>query len=104
MVLFRQSRMSQPGRGARERRCNMMTVKQVAERLGISLAQVYALCSVGRLPCHRFGKGKGAIRVKEEDLDAFVEASRFKPPVELPALVHIQLHDGQRPAGAFASH
>jgi excisionase family DNA binding protein len=79
-----------------------LTVKQVAERLGISRTQVYALCADGRLPHHRFGK-RGAIRVSEEELAQFLEATKFKPPVELPELRHIQLHDAPRPADASAS-
>jgi hypothetical protein len=41
--------------------------------------------------------------VTEEQLAAFIEATKFKPPVELPALVHIQLHDAPRPGDASAS-
>lgn len=81
----------------------MLTVKQVAERLGVSKAQGYALCSSGKLPHHRMGNGRGAIRVSEEQLAAFLGASRFKPPAELPVLRHIQLHDAPRPAGASSS-
>jgi excisionase family DNA binding protein len=80
-----------------------LTVRQVAERLGISRAQVYALCASGKLPHHRFGKGRGAIRITEEQLAAFLEATRFKPPVELPELRHIQLHDERHPTDASAS-
>jgi excisionase family DNA binding protein len=80
-----------------------LTAKQVAERLSLSRAQVHALIASGKLPCHRFGNGRGAIRVSEEQLAAFLEATKFKPAAELPELRHIQLHDGQRPAGASAS-
>jgi excisionase family DNA binding protein len=80
-----------------------LTVREVAERLGVSRAQVYALVTSGKLLSHRFGNGRGAIRVTEEHLAAFVEASQFKPRAELPALEHIQLRDGRPPAGAGVS-
>jgi excisionase family DNA binding protein len=81
----------------------VLTVKQIAERLSLSASQVYALCATGRLPHHRMGNGKGAIRVSEEQLAEFLEATRFRPPAELPALRHIQLHAGRRPEDASAS-
>ena len=80
-----------------------LTVRQVAERLGISRPQAYALCKSGKLPHHRFGNGRGAIRISEEQLAEFLEATRFKPPVELPELRHIQLPVGRRPTDASAS-
>jgi excisionase family DNA binding protein len=81
----------------------MLTVKEVAKRLGVSASQVYTLCASGRLLHHRFGVRRGAIRVTEEQLAAFIEATKFKPPAELPALVHIQLHGAPRPEDASAS-
>ena len=82
----------------------MMTVREVAEKLSLSISQVYSLLASGKLPHHRFGVGRGAIRVTEEQLAAFVEASIFKPRgAELPALRHIQLHDAPRPQDASVS-
>jgi excisionase family DNA binding protein len=81
-----------------------LTVRQVADRLGISRALCYALCSSGKLPHHRFGNGRGAIRVSEDQLAEFLEATRFRPRADgLPELRHIQLHDAPRPKGAPAS-
>lgn len=54
----------------------MLTVKQVAERLAVSQTCVYQLIATGKLACHRIGIGRGAIRVGEDDLAAFVESSR----------------------------
>lgn len=54
----------------------MFTVKQVAEQLNISATCVYQLVSTGKLACHRIGIGRGAIRVSEDDLRAFISASR----------------------------
>ena len=75
----------------------------MAEQLNLSTSQVYALCSTGKLLHHRFGNGRGAIRVSEEQLAAFIETTRFRPPAALPELRHIQLHDGRRPEDASAS-
>jgi excisionase family DNA binding protein len=72
----------------------MLTVKEVAKRLGVSASQVYTLCASGRLLHHRFGVRRGAIRVTEEQLAVFIEATKFKPPAELPELRHIQLGEG----------
>jgi excisionase family DNA binding protein len=82
----------------------MLTVRQVSSRLALSVSQVYALIGSGKLLCHRFGNGRGAIRVSEEQLALFIEATKFKPEVELPVeLVHIRLHDGPHPGDASAS-
>jgi excisionase family DNA binding protein len=85
----------------------MITVKHLAERLGISPALVYAWVESGALPCYRLGgRGKrGAIRVAEADLTAFLEGCRHekerqaakpaapaKPPADGPAFKHLRVH------------
>jgi integrase len=52
---------------------NLLTVRQVAERLGVCAATVYSLVNGGRLPHVRVSN---AIRVSPEDLAAYVEAQR----------------------------
>jgi excisionase family DNA binding protein len=81
----------------------MLTVKEVAARLALSPSQIYALIASGKLTCHRFGNGRGAIRVSEEQLAEFIETSKFTPAAALPELRHIRLPDEQRPEGASAS-
>jgi excisionase family DNA binding protein len=54
----------------------MLTVKDVAERLRISPTCVYQLIDRGKLPCHRIGIGRGAIRVCETDLVSFLGECR----------------------------
>ncbi|MBN1960831.1 MAG: helix-turn-helix domain-containing protein [Deltaproteobacteria bacterium] len=49
----------------------LLTVKNVAQRLGISTKTVYKLCYSGALPHVRI---IGSIRVQPADLDAFVAA------------------------------
>lgn len=48
------------------------TIKQVGEKLGISVSLVYREIRDGRLKCHRFGRR--AYRVSDEELAAYIEA------------------------------
>jgi excisionase family DNA binding protein len=45
-----------------------LTVEEVADRLGVSLASVYEDITAGRLPAQRYGK---SYIVRRADLDAF---------------------------------
>lgn len=49
----------------------MNTVKQAAERLGVSAGLVYALCATGRLRHERHGLGRGTIRIPDDALDEY---------------------------------
>ena len=53
-----------------------LTVKEVADLLKLSLGAVYALCKAGKLPHHRLGQGRGAIRIDRQDLLAYVQACK----------------------------
>jgi excisionase family DNA binding protein len=48
-------------------------VKQVAERLQVSVATVYQLCAEGRIKHHRLGLGRGTIRITVEQLRQYLE-------------------------------
>jgi excisionase family DNA binding protein len=51
-------------------------VPEVAQLLRLSESQVYALIAGGRLRCYRLSTRKqGAVRVSEEHLRAFLDAS-----------------------------
>jgi len=50
----------------------LLNSKQVAQRLGVSKSFAYALMRRGELPVVRMGK---AVRVRPQDLDAFIKAS-----------------------------
>ncbi len=54
---------------------NSLTVKQAADRLGVSSRTVYDLVECGRLKCQRIGKGRGTIRIRPADLDAYSSES-----------------------------
>jgi excisionase family DNA binding protein len=55
-----------------------MNVKATAQRMEMSKSLVYKLCQEGRLPHTRIGQqGKrGAIRISEEDLRAFLAGAK----------------------------
>lgn len=56
----------------------MLSVKQAAERVGVSPSLVYVWCQEQRLPHYRVGAvGKrGRIRIAPADLDAFMASLR----------------------------
>ena len=67
----------------------MLSVKEVAEQLGMSPACVYQLVASGLLPSHRFGLKSGRIRVCESDLATYRDANRNeKKRSELPTASH----------------
>ncbi|MEO1528032.1 MAG: helix-turn-helix domain-containing protein [Planctomycetota bacterium] len=53
------------------------TVKQIAEKLQISLSMVYGLLARGELACHEFGNCK---RISEGDLESFLSSRRNDGP------------------------
>ena len=79
----------------------MLTVKQVAEQLNIAPHSVYQLIQSGKIPVHRFGAGRGTIRVSQVDLDQYIEScrqvaspqvvSKVTRPARQPPLKHIRL-------------
>jgi len=56
----------------------VLTVKAVAQRLGISIALVYEWIACGALAHYRLGKAgtRGGIRVSESDLEGFLSSLR----------------------------
>lgn len=62
-----------------------LTVKQVAERLGISRALVYALISRKEICHERHGLGRGVIRITEEALEGYRRTCQVKEEEERPA-------------------
>ena len=51
----------------------MLTAKQVAEMLGVSVRQIYDLAASGKLPAYRFGR---SLRFAPSDVETFVIACR----------------------------
>jgi excisionase family DNA binding protein len=75
----------------------LLTVRQTAQRLTISLASTYQLIRSGTLPHYRIG---GAIRVTDSDIERFLAGCRRGQPAQVlvvpepqrrPQLRHITL-------------
>jgi excisionase family DNA binding protein len=64
----------------------VLTPRDVANRLGVSLATVYALLASGKLTAYRIGIGRGTYRVSEDQLSAYLaSAEPPKPAATAPA-------------------
>ena len=59
-----------------EHRERWLGTPEVASRLGLTLRTVYKLIDDGQLAAHGFGR---VMRVRTDDLDRFIEASRVTP-------------------------
>jgi excisionase family DNA binding protein len=73
----------------------LLTIKQTAEQLACSEANVYALISAGQLPFVRIGRRKG-LRIDTRDLEDFIESRKVqyeqaRPTQPRPRLKHIKL-------------
>lgn len=50
--------------------------KDAARRLGITPRTLYRLINEGQIPAYKFGR---VIRLKQADVDAFIDTSRITP-------------------------
>lgn len=76
----------------------LLTVKDVAQRLNVSQSCIYQLVETGKIPHHRIGVGRGAIRFTEDDLADYLQNARelakhggTQSPSGRPKLKHIKL-------------
>jgi excisionase family DNA binding protein len=69
----------------------LWTVREVAERLRVSAQVVYRLCRDGKLRHLRVGVGRGAIRVRDEDLNAFLEQAAVAPEQGEPRPARVKI-------------
>lgn len=81
----------------------MLTVKQAAERAGVSFGLVYEWTRSGMLPHYRMGRSgaRGGIRIADVDLDAFLQSRHIEGPVNVPVPVprqKLKLHHLQMPS------
>jgi excisionase family DNA binding protein len=60
----------------------LLTPEKIAEALGVSLAMVYKIIRQGLLPVVRIGT---SVRVKPQDLDAYIESNRSTTPRKYPS-------------------
>jgi len=75
---------------------DLLTVQDVAVILKVSNSLVYGLVASGKIVCHRIGQGRGAIRIRREDIEEFLAGCRSEqkptmPRVPRPRLKHIKL-------------
>jgi len=54
----------------------LLTVKDVAGRLNVSPSCIYQLVETGKIPHHRIGVGRGAIRFTEDDIAEYLQNAR----------------------------
>lgn len=73
------------------------SVMETAAELGVNDRTVYGIIDRGELTAYRFGR---VIRVKNEDLNAYLERARIKPG-ELGHLIPPR-YDGPRRLGAVS--
>lgn len=64
---------------------------KAAKDLGISQRTLYRLINEGQVPAYKFGR---VIRLREDEVDAFIERSRIQPG----ALRHLYPGDDESPA------
>jgi len=53
-----------------------LSTAAACRRLGITVRTLYRLVNEGQIPAYRFGR---VYRLKEDDVDSFIEASRIEP-------------------------
>lgn len=53
-----------------------LSTQDAARRLGITPRTLYRFIDLGELPAYRLGR---VIRLKADDVDAFIEVSRIEP-------------------------
>ena len=58
----------------------MLTVKDVADRLKIGRTTAYTLIEDGEIPAKRIGTGRGTLRVKPSDLERYINRPDDAPP------------------------
>jgi excisionase family DNA binding protein len=56
---------------------NLITTKEAADRLGVTVQRVHALISVGRLPAEKFGRD---YMIDESDLKLVEDRKPGRPP------------------------
>ena len=71
----------------------LLTVREVATRLHLSIASIYVMIRKGTLIAHRLGGRNGAIRIRPEDVVSCLESTeqQLAPSKPLPRSPRIKL-------------
>jgi excisionase family DNA binding protein len=54
----------------------LLTIKEAAQYLRLSVGAIYALCAAAKLPHYRLSRGRGTLRIDRRDLLAYVRQCR----------------------------
>ena len=68
-----------------------MSTRETSDRLGVTLRTLYRFIDEGQIAAYKLGR---VIRLKESDVEAFIEASRIAPG----ALEHLYPEPKKEPA------
>jgi excisionase family DNA binding protein len=69
----------------------LLTAREVAAMLRVSANCVYDLIAKGKLACYRVGVGRGAIRLRRSDVEAYLDACRKEKREEAPRMPRARL-------------
>lgn len=71
-----------------------LTIKQAADRSGLSTSLLYQICAERRLPHFRLGRGgkRGKVLIEEADPDAFLSAARVEAGSAAGPAAHVLRH------------
>jgi excisionase family DNA binding protein len=83
---------------------SLLTVKEAAQLLRVSLGCVYALCASGELPHYRLGNGQAAIRISKADLLDYMERCRSGNVSERHVLPFPERESRPLPHSVFFKH
>lgn len=53
----------------------VISVQEAAQQMAVGTSTVYALCAAQKLPYKRIGQGRGVLRIRQSDLDAYIKAN-----------------------------
>ncbi len=71
-----------------------LSTKDASARLGVTLRSLYGFIDAGELAAYKFGR---VIRLKEEDVDRFIESCRISPGELEHLLAPRRPTDGRKP-------
>lgn len=57
-------------------RVDWLSTQEASKRLGVTLRTLYRFMDEGQIPAYKFGR---VFRLKEADVEAFIEGSRITP-------------------------
>ncbi len=70
---------------------SLLTVREVAEKLKMSLSSIYSLINTGKVASLRVGMNRGSIRIREADLDEYLESVKQGSKHTVAKMQHCKL-------------